>query len=221
MIRTVVDQIYDDLKERVLGGSWALGVRIFEDEIATDLSVSRSAVREAVRLLEQEGLLIREPHRGLYVASPSGRDAFEVAQVRAILEAHAVRWGDPPSRETLHDLEVICQELDDLEAEEHRADAVNADRRFHARVVSGCHNAMLVKKFRELDGHVAIFFHWVSAHVPGRLHGVGDRHRLLLEVLAKNDPDAFQEAILEHYLDAATDLARHLPQRLHEVHSSS
>lgn len=146
MIRTVVDQIYEDLKGRLLTGDWALGVRVFEDEIARDLSVSRSAVREAVRLLEQEGLIVREPHRGLYVAKPSGRDAMEVAQLRAILEAHAVRWGSHPTEELLAELKAICDEMDGLEDDPHRPEAVSADRRFHARIVTVSENSMLVKR---------------------------------------------------------------------------
>lgn len=217
MIRTVVDQIYEELKRRLLTGQWGLGVRIFEEEISADLNVSRSAVREAVRLLEQEGLIVREPHRGLYVASPSSREAMDVAQLRAVLEAYTVRWGKPPSREVLEDLEAICRQMEDVERRGDHFAAVNLDRQFHAGIASLCQNAMLLKKYHELDGHIAIFFHWVISHVPGRLTGLGERHRQLAAVFARGDAELFGGAVLQHYLDAAGELTRNLPDSTTEA----
>jgi len=217
LIRTVVDQIYEDLKRRILGGTLGLGARLYEDEVAAGLTVSRSAVREAMRLLEQEGLLVREPHRGLYVASPSNGDALDTAQLRAVLEAYAVRWADPPSPDVLEELERKCQQFDLCEQNEDRLGAVNVDREFHSLIAARCHNSLLLKKFHELDGHIAIFFHWVSLNVPGRSAGIGRRHRALAAALASADPDLFEHAVLEHYLDAAKDLARHLPDSTQEA----
>lgn len=211
MIRTVVDQIYEELKRRLLTGQWGLGVRIFEEEISADLNVSRSAVREAVRLLEQEGLIVREPHRGLYVASPSSREAMEVAQLRAVLEAYTVHWGSAPSPQLLEELESVCRRMEEVEERGDHFTAVNLDRQFHAGIASACRNAMLLKKFHELDGHIAIFFHWVISHVPGRLEGLGRRHRQLAGVFAEGDAGLFEQAVLQHYLDAAGELTRKLP----------
>jgi DNA-binding GntR family transcriptional regulator len=210
MIKTVVDQIRIELRHRVLTGSWSLGERLYEEVIAQDLGVSRSAVREAVRLLEQEGLLVRAPHRGLYVASPSARDTLEVAQLRAVLEASAVRFGLPPDLGSLRELERICRRLDQVRDSDH-LEAVNLDRTFHGIIASQCENRMLLQKFHELDGHIAIFFHWVTAHVPGRLDDVGQRHRQLLAAYTSGDPDRFAREVQQHYEEAAAELARHLP----------
>ncbi len=210
MIQTVVDQIRAELRRRVLMGSWSLGERLYEEEIAQGLGVSRSAVREAVRLLEQEGLLVRAAHRGLFVASPSGRDTLEVAQLRAVLEASAVRFGAPPDLGTLQELERICRRFDQIRDSDH-LEAVNLDRTFHGLIAAHAQNALLLRKYHELDGHIAIFFHWVTAHVPGRLDDIGQRHRQLLAAYAVDDPDTFASCVTQHYEEAAAELARHLP----------
>ncbi|MDA8344826.1 MAG: GntR family transcriptional regulator [Thermaerobacter sp.] len=210
MIKTVVEQIRLELRRRVLVGTWSLGTRLFEEEIAQDFDVSRSAVREAVRLLEQEGLLVRTPHRGLYVASPSGRDTLEVAQMRAILEASAVRYSPPPTAATLRELERICQRFDVIRDSDH-LEAVNLDRTFHGLIAAESVNRLLLLKFHELDGHIAIFFHWVTAHVPGRLEDIGARHRALMDAYAQGDPEIFRGAVTQHYEEAAAELVRHLP----------
>ena len=210
MIKTVVDQIRIELRNRVLMGSWILGERLYEEEIAHDLGVSRSAVREAVRLLEQEGLLVRAAHRGLFVASPSGRDTLEVAQLRGVLEASTVKYGSPPDRATLQELERICLRFDEIRDSDH-LEAVNLDRTFHGLIASHAENRLLLQKFHELDGHIAIFFHWVTANVPGRLDDIGQRHHQLLEAYALGDPEAFGRRVMQHYEGAAAELARHLP----------
>ncbi len=211
MMHTVVDQIREELKQRILTGIWSLGNRIFEDEIAAELNVSRSAVREAVRLLEQEGLIVREAHRGLYVASPSNRDALEAAQLRAVLEAEAVRLAPPPSPELLAELENVCLGFEQAETSLDRIAAVQLDRTFHSLIVQGCLNELLLRKFHELDGQLAIFFHWFMAHVPSRIEGIGERHRNLLRAFASGDPGKYELAVERHYNEAVTDLARHLP----------
>lgn len=210
MIKTVVDQIRIELRNRILLGTWELGKRLFEEEIAQDLEVSRSAVREAVRLLEQEGLLVRAPHRGLYVASPSSQDALEIAQLRAVLEASAVRFSPKPTPATLEELERLCGRFEDVGPLGH-LQAVNLDREFHRVLAATCQNRLVLNKFHELDGHIAIFFHWVTANVPGRLNDIGGRHRSLMKTFATGDKDLFRRAVTLHYEEAAAELARHLP----------
>jgi len=211
MMHTVVDQIREELKQRILTGTWSLGSRIFEDEIAAELNVSRSAVREAVRLLEQEGLIVREAHRGLYIASPSNRDALEAAQLRAVLEAEAVRLSPPPPPALLEELENVCLGFEQVEMSLDRITAVHLDRTFHSLIVQGCPNELLLRKFHELDGQIAIFFHWFMAQVPSRIEGIGERHRILQRAFAASDPGKYALAVEQHYNEAVTDLARHLP----------
>lgn len=211
MMHTVVDQIREELRQRVLSGAWSLGSRIFEEEIAAELTVSRSAVREAVRLLEQEGLIVREAHRGLYVASPSNRDALDVAQLRAVLEAQAVRLSPPPSPDLLAELDTICRGFDQAENTRDRITAVQLDRTFHSLIVQGCRNDLLLRKFHELDGPIAIFFHWFMAQVPDRIDDIGARHRTLQRAFVAGDPEVYRLAVEKHYTEAVADLARHLP----------
>jgi DNA-binding GntR family transcriptional regulator len=87
---------------------------------------------------------------------------------------------------------------------------VVTDREFHARIVALCDNKVLRRKFHELDGHVAIFFHSVLEHLPDGIIGLGDRHRLVVAALAGGDLDEIDRAIQAHYQDAA----RRLPAQM-------
>lgn len=199
-----------------MSGTWRLGSRIFEEDIAAALKVSRSAVREAVRLLEQEGLIVREAHRGLYVASPSSRDALEAAQLRAVLEAEAVRLSPSPNPAQIAELEDVLRQFEEAEAPFDAIRSVQLDQTFHGVLVQGCRNGLLLRKFHELDGQIAIFFHWFMAEVPERSVGLAARHRLVLDAFQSGDPAVFSRAIEEHYREAIQELARHLPETARE-----
>lgn len=216
MMYTVVDQIREELKRRMLTGDWGLGSRIFEEDIAAELNVSRSAVREAIRLLEQEGLIVREAHRGLYVASPTDREAREVAHVRGVLEAEAVRLSPPPSVTLLDELDHIVRKLEAAEERIDRVAAAALDRSFHSLVVQSCENDLLLRKFHELDGQMAIFFHWSMAHKPEAIAGIAERHRALYQALTTSDAEVYASAVSKHYRNAIA-MAQDLPETTHAV----
>ena len=82
---------YDALREAIVRGDIAPEARLVEAEVSTTFEMSRGAVRTALIRLEEEGLVIREPHRGARVRKVSDDEAVEILQVRAVLEGLAVR----------------------------------------------------------------------------------------------------------------------------------
>jgi DNA-binding GntR family transcriptional regulator len=203
VIRSLVEQVRADVRRRILAGEWTLGRRIYEDALATEFGVSRGPVREALRLLEQEGLVERRSHRGLFVALPDWRAVAEVAAVRALLEGHAVAGAGRIAPAVLARLEACCEAMDAAVGADDRLGAVLLDLEFHRTVAGQSPNRMLRRKFEELDGHIAIFFHGVAAVVPDALAGLGDRHRVVVAALREGTPEAMREAIAHHYEEAA------------------
>src|SRR5881628_3303257 len=85
------EKVYDHLKQAILAGEIQPGERLLETRLAESLGVSRIPVREAIRKLERDGLIVVYPRRGVY-ASPLGpRDVDEVYAIRAVLEGLAAR----------------------------------------------------------------------------------------------------------------------------------
>src|SRR2546423_13163446 len=85
------EKVYDHLKQAILAGEIEPGERLLETRLAQSLGVSRIPVREAIRKLEREGLIVVFPRRGVYASSLSPRDVDEVYAVRAVLEGLAAR----------------------------------------------------------------------------------------------------------------------------------
>jgi DNA-binding GntR family transcriptional regulator len=201
VVRTLVEQVHKGLRDRVLAGEWHLGERIYEDTIAASLATSRAPVREAIRMLEQEGLIVRRPHRGLFVAFPSPQEMIQIASYRALLEVYAVRWGRTHTAAEAAELRALAEDMDRAGAAGDALTACNLDMAFHAVVASVTANAVLLRHYHEMDGHMALFVHALSDDDPEPLRAMGARHRAL--VAAIDRPERFLEAIIDHYRTAA------------------
>src|SRR5919202_6686418 len=106
------EKVYDHLKQAILAGEIQPGERLLETRLAKSLGVSRIPVREAIRKLEREGLIVAFPRRGVYASSLSPRDVDEVYAVRAVLEGLAARLAaEHRTEEQLGRLDTIVAEM--------------------------------------------------------------------------------------------------------------
>ena len=93
--RTMQDEIVDLIRDATLRGDIDLGQHLPEQELAEQMGVSRIPIREAMRHLEQEGLVVRIPNRGCFVADFSEQDVAEIFSLRATLEIMAIERATP------------------------------------------------------------------------------------------------------------------------------
>jgi DNA-binding GntR family transcriptional regulator len=143
-IRSVVDQVHDDLLERIVAGELAPGSRLRQEALAAELGVSRTPLREALARLVSEGLVEFVPNRGATVAHRDFTDMEEAWRARIVLEPGAARLAaerrDPNEVERLRETVRRQREVaDDLSA----SFAVNRD--FHLALVAASGNAHLLR----------------------------------------------------------------------------
>ena len=89
---SLTDEIADIVRERILKGEYEIGEKIKENQIASELRVSRTPIREAFKLLENEGLIDYIPNRGCFAKGFTKQDVEDIYAVREALEEMAVRW---------------------------------------------------------------------------------------------------------------------------------
>ncbi len=87
----LVDEVADELRERIYSGSYALGSKLRQEELAEELQVSRTPLREALRVLESEGLLHSEPGRGVRVVPADVKKFLAAYQLREVIDGLAAR----------------------------------------------------------------------------------------------------------------------------------
>ena len=89
---SLTEEIADVVRERILRGEYEIGEKIKENQIATELRVSRTPIREAFKLLENEGLIDYVPNRGCFAKGFTKQDVEDIYAVRESLEELAVVW---------------------------------------------------------------------------------------------------------------------------------
>ena len=140
-------QVLEEIRKLILEGRLASGARIKETELAQDIGVSRTPVREALHSLEREGLVESEPGKGFKVMPLTAAEAQELYPLRALLEPLALRLSGIPDPSVLNDLR---QMNTSLASTPKGAIWIDTDDRWHDLLVAGCPNQHLLRMIDNL-----------------------------------------------------------------------
>jgi DNA-binding GntR family transcriptional regulator len=152
------DQIYEHMLEQISSGGVSPGDRIKDSEWATRLGVSRTPVREAIRKLSQEGLLISLPTGGYQIRRLTGRELVDLYRCRAALEAAAVRevtMAPPP--ELLSALEAVLRDTDSAIAGRDLQRGFDLNSRFHSLIIEACTNSFVKSMLASLQRMIRFY----------------------------------------------------------------
>jgi DNA-binding GntR family transcriptional regulator len=201
---SLVDLATGRLRAEILSGALAPGDRIVEDQLRRRYGISRAPLREALRLLAQQGLVEHLPRRGVRVSSWSPTDIRQLFEVRHVLERHAVASALPLRRGDGADpLDAVRMRLQDMRAAELRGDQLakdDAHRSFHAAVVGLAGNRqlelVLAPVLVKLQLPMAVN---LRRETLERSPDTGlDRHAALLAALETDDVETALDALDHH-----------------------
>ncbi len=194
--------VFESLREAIIGGVLRPGERMMEIQLAEEMGVSRTPVREAIRKLELEGFVVMVPRKGAYVAGISLKDINDVFEIRAALEALAA--GLAAERMTEDELEQMERllvrkaeiiENNDLES------IVEVDTDFHATLYKASRNERLIQILSNLREQIQRF-RTTSLAVPGRMKDALEEHRKMVEALSERNVTLAQSLATEHIENA-------------------
>ncbi len=190
--------VFENLREAILEGRLEPGQRMMEIQLAEQLGVSRTPVREAIRKLELEGLVIMIPRKGAYVADVSIKDILEVLEIRAILEGLAASLAATRmSDEEIDELEMIsyqfkkCYQKDDIEG------MIEKDVEFHDRIFNSARNEKLNHIVQGLREQIYRFrVTYISEY--NKAKELVEEHENILEAISQRDAEKANEYALKH-----------------------
>jgi DNA-binding GntR family transcriptional regulator len=194
---STTEQVLTELRDAIVDGRIPQGEQLREVPLARELGTGRSAVREAIRQLVQEGLVEHQMHRGAVVRVVSLEDRLDVYGAREVIEAGAVRQildrDEPvdlsPLRDALHALRRALDSHGDLTDE-----AIAADIRFHRELVDLCGSPRLSRAHETLAAETRMLLRHHPVYPAADY--VSD-HERLLDALERRDPDT-QELVVQH-----------------------
>lgn len=145
------DKVQERIRNAIWNGRLKPGDRIVEMQLARELGVSQAPVREALRELEQKGLVVARPRRGTFVTTPSPKSIRELYSLRLALEQFAARLVVPRFGETGRaELEAIVAQMRQADAPEPVVRLVRLDQMFHERFVALADHALLFRTWANL-----------------------------------------------------------------------
>lgn len=183
--RPLRETVRDTIRSRIFEGHYAPGTRLVERDLAAEFNVSRLPVREALRMLRQEGLIRDRASRGMEVSGLSAKDVEDLFDVRTSLEVLACRLAS--IRATSEDLEQLAGLLDEADrclAKGAIMDAHRANSEFHDAITRIANNDFLRSALEPLQGRM----HWLFRHVND-LPELIQEHRDLYAAIASGDPE--------------------------------
>lgn len=194
---SLAEKAYEALKEDIIAAKLQPGAFVLEEDYAERLRMSRTPVREALRRLEQEGLVVRIPQRGVFVAELSIHDFLEICQVRDLLESYACRIA--AEKVDLRGLEKFEEEFSALDVpapdDETVRRATRVDREFHQFILESAGNQRIVSIISHLND---VINRLRFSLTPSRYHDSLREHRQILEALKARDGSEAERAMHVH-----------------------
>lgn len=188
------------LRERIIEGDFAPGSRLSESGLAEQMDVSRNTLREAFRVLAEQGLIEHVPHRGVSVASPGIADVVDIYRARRVIECTTLRNAEPEHPA----VQLMKDSLAD--AEKHLPDedwlrVGSANMAFHDAIVALADSPRLARTYRDVAAELRLVF--LEIDDPRALHEpFVRRNRGVLNTLLDQGPTPAADE-LERYLLAS------------------
>ena len=190
--------VCESLREAIRNGVLKPGERIMEIQLAEELGVSRTPVREAIRKLELEGYVVMMPRRGTYVANMSIRDINEIFEIRTALESLSNGLAaEHITDEELEHLQRLLVIIGGYIKDGNIEKIVETDIEFHDLMYHAARNQRLVGIISNLRDQLTRF-RTLSMSYPGRLEATLDEHRTIVEAIANGDRKAASKAAEQH-----------------------
>ena len=215
------DQVIEALKEVIDRDGFAPGDKFYsENELTKKLEVSRSSIREAVRILEVTGVVTVKHGKGIFIADPMKQELeafkewlktnetsiFEHFEVRLIIDPKAagVAAAKADDEDLLH-MEKACRDFEELFNEGNTPALIKCDEEFHLAMAKSTKNRTLYYLMKTMTSSLSEG--WVtSLHIPGRSEKTIKEHKAIMQAIKNRDSEAAEAAMKNHLDNALKDI---------------
>ncbi|WP_374158788.1 GntR family transcriptional regulator [Mycobacterium sp. G7A2] len=201
-------RVADELREAILRGTYPPGTRLRQEELAGQYGASRVPVREALRLLESEGLVTTVANAGAWIARLSMQECVELYQVRERIEPLLLRYSMPELSEG--QIDRLAELADTMARTTDVEHFLELDREFHLGSYAGAGTTFLgptVQRLWNTTQHYRRAFTRLLDDESNRI--VHDEHHMLVAAIRERDSDDAERVLLGHIRRTRRQLARH------------
>ncbi|MDR0468924.1 MAG: GntR family transcriptional regulator, partial [Peptococcaceae bacterium] len=204
------NKVFEQLEEGILNGSIPPEENLNELKLSAELGVSRTPVREAIRMLEQKNLVRLVPNKGAVVLGVDKKDLLDVYVIRSYIEGLASRWA---AEHITEEKRVKLREIVDLQEfyyiKSYQDQISEMDSRFHEAIFSFCESRRLDHMLRDLH-HMILRYRRQSIAEIGRTEKAIAEHRLILDAICSGNGAAAESYTVTHINNAKENLVKML-----------
>ena len=194
---SIREKVYQVIRENILNGRFLPGERMVETRLAGDIHTSRTPVREALHILEREGLLESIPRVGYRVRKMRWSEVEDICEIRTVNESLAARWAmERITPDELHSLEENIT-LSKNAVVENPKSFVEWDSEFHEILARASGSKRLLELCQLLRRHM-LRYRMKSLYLGKTAHEAIEGHSRIFQSLKKKDPVGVERAIREH-----------------------
>lgn len=189
------------LRKKLFSGRLAAGDRIKEAELARELSMSRAPIREALRMLEQTGLVVKTPNRSYVVVTLTEHDIFELSTLRVALESLAAHLAFGRAG-LISGMQAALADIRIGVADNDRESVMASDRAFHQAIINAADHHRLAEMYATLSDQIQLAFIAYSKRLPD-LSRIVENHERLLDCALNGTADDLSEFLTAHIQTAS------------------
>lgn len=205
---SLAEGVARNIREAILLGKLRPGEKIIENELANRMRISRSPIREALRILEQEGLITLFPRKGARVTEISPREVKEIYAIRANLESLAAKLAISNLKTTqMERMENLIKRMSIETKKNDIENVIKLNEKFHELIVNAGDNQRLNQLIQSLKNQIQRF-RIASLSLPGRLKVALTEHQKIVEAFRKRDGLLAGELMREHISKAGNRLLK-------------
>lgn len=196
--RPAFHQSYEIIRDKILNGELPGGTKIVEEKVAAELGVSRTPIRESIRKLEQEGLIVNKR-----VVKPTEKDLRNMFQIRILLEGFSAKCAASYLKEDELESLYNCVEIGRKGTVE---EIMRANERFHEIIVNASNNPVMIDIIDRMQSTIYLFRKTVVFY--NRPHLIDEHEEIYKAIKARDGERA--EMVMKNHLQADLDFCLHL-----------
>ena len=199
--KTLREQVVETLRHKILSGEIKPGERIVESKMAEELKVSRGPLREALRQIEEEGLVVYQSQKGCVVKKMSYDEMQETYLIQSTLEKLAVQMClGVISKEQDEEMQSIVNAMQKAADQKDLYETIKLDEQFHECIVKTAHSEKLHRIWRLLEGGNAAVYYTMDTETLVPFNVVSYNHQKILDLFRKGTVEELCKEIEYHYM---------------------
>lgn len=201
-LKSVKESATEYIKNKIITGEFVAGQSINETALASRLNISRSPIREAIQILENEHLVVSVPRKGTYVSKLTVKNLRELFQVREMVEGYSIELLKEKNIRDLPEV-VSSQEVffglstPDNDSMEQRLDYLNAAYDFHIKLVESSGNKLLKHWNNSICSHLNRY-QFIYFYLPDSKQRSKEDHQQILDLITMGDYEKAKEILIKH-----------------------